>query len=254
MDSERLLRALDDSIIQALGGGREAAVAYSGGVDSALIAHFAARHCEIVRYTCGTIGSKDFEDAGSRGGGGRAVTIILDDEDVRRLCTLAVDILGDHAPTPISYTVPVLGVVEAAKEKIVLVGNGADELFAGYAKYSAMADPSAHMKSDLGKMLAELERLNRHLALTGKRIEAPFARNPMVRCADGVPLDRKIGPSGRKLVLREAAKGLGLPEHDRPKKAAQYSSGVLKAMERSAKGEGKTLVQWTAGLRTRASP
>jgi len=47
-----------------------------------------------------------------------------------------------------------------------------------------------------------------------------------------IPLDFKIRGGRRKHLLREAAKLLGLPEEvaETPKKAAQYSSGILKLL------------------------
>ena len=254
MYAKTLLDVLEGSVVEALRGDESAAVAYSGGIDSALIVELASRHSSVVRYTCGTAGSRDLADAVAHQGQSTSTVIEIDDATVKRLCATAVKVLGDHAPVPISYTVPVLAVTEAAKERVVLVGSGADELFAGYAKYSGMADPAAQMNKDLDKMLSELGLLNRHLAPTGKRVEAPFVGSAVVRLADTIPLDSKIGPAGRKLVLREAARSLGLAAHDRPKRAAQYSSGVLKAMERMAKRDGKTLGEWTAGLAPHASP
>jgi asparagine synthase (glutamine-hydrolysing) len=54
-----------------------------------------------------------------------------------------------------------------------------------------------------------------------------------------------LGPGGRKLVLREVAVLLGLDAHDRPKKAAQYSSGIMREMERLARKEGMSMSEWT---------
>ncbi len=254
MDADGLLRALDDSTIEALGEERKAAVAYSGGIDSALVAAVAGRHCNITLYTCGTDDSKDLKDGAATPSGARRTLIRLGDHDVKRLASLAGTVLDTTAPAPISYTVPVLSVLEAADEGLVLVGSGADELFAGYSKYASMADPTSAMRADLVKMMAEMKRLQEHLRPTGRRLAAPFAGRAVVDFANGLPLDQKIGPAGRKLVLRGAAKRLGLEAHDRPKKAAQYSSGVLKAMERMAKSDGVTLSQWTADLRARTSP
>ncbi|MCU0859887.1 MAG: asparagine synthase-related protein [Thermoplasmata archaeon] len=254
MDAEGFLKALDESMAAAIGREGRAAVAYSGGVDSALVAHFAAGHCDVVLYTCGTDGSPDLKEAGRTAQGLRRNVIVLEESDVERLVAEAASILGTTAPMTISYTIPVLSVLEASEENLVLVGSGADELFGGYAKYAAMADPSAAMRADLDKMIVETERLKAHARRSGRRLEAPFTGQSMVDFALGVPVGHKLGPDGRKLVLREAAKRLGLEAHDRPKKAAQYSSGVLKAMERMAKREGKTLGEWTAGLAPRASP
>lgn len=254
MDAEGFLKALDESTAAAIGRESKAAVAYSGGVDSALVAHFAAKHCDAILYTCGTDGSPDLREAGRTAQGLRRNVIVLAETDVARLAAEAAHILGTTAPVPVSYTIPVLSVLQSAEEALVLVGCGADELFGGYAKYAAMADPSAAMSRDLDKMIGETERLKDHAMKSGKRLEAPFTGRAVVDFALRVPVAHKLGTEGRKLVLRDAAKRLGLEAHDRPKKAAQYSSGVLKTMERMAKREGRTIGEWTAGLAPRASP
>jgi asparagine synthase (glutamine-hydrolysing) len=58
----------------------------------------------------------------------------------------------------------------------------------------------------------------------------PFSDERIVSLALSMPLDFKIKEETRKLVLRRAAYQLGLPQDiaEIPKKAAQYSSGVLK--------------------------
>jgi asparagine synthase (glutamine-hydrolysing) len=254
MDADGFLRALDVSMVEALDGEERAAVAYSGGIDSALVAAVAGRHCDLTLYTCGTEGSKDLKDDTAPVGGMRRVVVRLGDDDVARLAAQASRVLSTTSPVPISYTIPTLSVLEAAEERLVLVGSGADELFAGYAKYTSMADPTPSMREDLAKMMVEMESLRAAVSPAGRRIAAPFTGKAVIDFADGLALDHKLTSAGRKLVLRAAAKQLGLEAHDRPKRAAQYSSGVLKAMERMAKAEGRTLAEWTASLPSRASP
>ncbi|HIH01629.1 TPA: hypothetical protein HA259_06100 [Thermoplasmata archaeon] len=79
-----------------------------------------------------------------------------------------------------------------------------------------------------------------------KTLLAPYAhrrvRGLALRMNDG----EKLGPGGRKLVLRECARILGLGASERPKKAAQYSSGVTKRMKQLAKSDGRSLGEWVA--------
>jgi asparagine synthetase B (glutamine-hydrolysing) len=60
----------------------------------------------------------------------------------------------------------------------------------------------------------------------------PFADESVASFALSISPDFKIRGGTRKQVLREAAKLLGLPEEaaESPKKAAQYSSGILKLL------------------------
>jgi asparagine synthase (glutamine-hydrolysing) len=60
----------------------------------------------------------------------------------------------------------------------------------------------------------------------------PFAERELAMLGEGLPVSFKIRGGVRKAVLREAALILGLPREiaNRPKKAAQYSSGVMKLL------------------------
>jgi asparagine synthetase B (glutamine-hydrolysing) len=139
-------------------------------------------------------------------------------------------------------------VIHASREGTILIGNLADELFAGYAKYDSVNNPAALMQIDLEKALYEIDRLVDYANYEHKQLVAPFASDRVVELAASVPLSRMIGPQGRKLILRDAAREIGLAAHDRPKKAAQYSSGVAKAIKRMAKREGLTSRAWIESL------
>jgi asparagine synthase (glutamine-hydrolysing) len=101
------------------------------------------------------------------------------------------------------------------------------------------------MRGDLDKMLKEAEKLHKAARSIGKRLGFPFVAEGVVELASVLPTRDLLGPGGRKLVLREVAVLLGLDAHDRPKKAAQYSSGIMREMERLAKKDGLTMSEWT---------
>jgi len=57
----------------------------------------------------------------------------------------------------------------------------------------------------------------------------------------------------RKVALRSLAPTLGLEEEaDRPKKAAQYGSGIMRCMKAEAKKDRMELADWTAKIRVEA--
>jgi asparagine synthase (glutamine-hydrolysing) len=60
----------------------------------------------------------------------------------------------------------------------------------------------------------------------------PFAERGLAEFGESLPVSFKLREGVRKAVLREAAVRLGLPKEvaQTPKKAAQYSSGVLKLL------------------------
>lgn len=247
-----LSNALRDSIRICVGDSKMVAVSYSGGVDSAIVEALAAELAEVKRYTCAVRGSKDFvEHVYSSGVESRERRMIeLSPTDVCRLVRETGRVLTTVDPTTIAYTLPIVSVLHAAEEEVVLTGSGADELFGGYAKYMGSDDPRGLMSADLAKMLKETETLRAYATSLKKRLETPFTGAEVAVVAREIPLELKISATERKAALREFARSLSIPAHNRPKKAAQYSSGVLKEMRRLAKDAGKDLPTWTHDMVT----
>ncbi|MCU0852518.1 MAG: asparagine synthase-related protein [Thermoplasmata archaeon] len=247
MEIQNLICAIRESVRDTIGSQKAVAVAYSGGLDSSVVARVAGESSEVVCYTAAFPGSHDHGSAVrfAEEEGAALEMIMLDAENLEHLVIEAGRALRSADPIRISYTVPIMSVIEASREDLVLVGSGADELFGGYSKYSSMADPTNAMTADFEKALHELSMLDAAARTRGKRVGAPFASSSLREIADGIPIADKVSGERRKIVLREVAKELGLASHSRPKKAAQYSSGVLKEMRRAARVGGVDLSAWT---------
>jgi len=241
-----LLSALRESITSAIGRERTIAVAYSGGLDSSLVARLAKESAEVKGYTCAMASSFDANHAlGFAAEDGLDLTmIVLERESLGELVARTRMLLNSDDPVRIAYTIPVICVLERCAEMTILVGNGADELFGGYAKYSTAKDPTATMKSDLSKMLVEHNALQMVAKALGKRLESPYVSEATLAFSASLPLNLKISGNDRKVLLRKAAASLGLLCHDRPKKAAQYSSGIMKEMKRQAGSSHASLSDW----------
>jgi asparagine synthase (glutamine-hydrolysing) len=121
--------------------------------------------------------------------------------------------------------------------EVLLLGQLADELFGGYLKYSEELEvngevaASEMMKRDV--LECSSRAFIRDETACGTWIEPrfPFANEELANFALALPIGYKISAGGRrKVILRDAASRLDLPEEltQSPKKAAQYSSGVLK--------------------------
>jgi len=247
MDHKGLLMALRKAVSELVAREDRVAVAYSGGLDSSVIAALASEKTNVTCYTCAVKGSFDSRNASQFADDERRQFTLLElgSEDLRSLIRKASGLLGTTDPIKIAYTIPVLCVLHGSAEGVILTGGGADELFGGYAKYAGMRDPTRAMAADFERMLSESHSLSFEATKLGKIIGFPYVAPAVLAAAKEIPLGEKIGPTGRKIILREVAKLLGLESHKRPKKAAQYSSGVMKEMERLAKGEGLSLSQWT---------
>ena len=180
---------------------------------------------------------------------GRELELVsMTDSGLHVLAAKAAALLEDASPVAVGYTIPLLAVVERANEMLILAGNGADELFGGYAKYLTSSEPEQQMRGDLEKAMGEAAALAGYASGLGKRIEFPFLDEEVRNLAASIPLDRKMQGASRKVVLREAAGQLSLPSQHRPKKAAQYSTGILRRMEELAKADGKSVGSWIASL------
>ena len=129
----------------------------------------------------------------------------------------------------------------------VYSGNGADELFAGYKKYLDGYLSGRNVEDSLYKDVVNSWRVNfdRDTKICMDQsvsLRLLFTYPPLIELGLSIPVTMKIDSEHnpkRKIILRKLAKTLGLPNEIalKPKKAAQYSSGVSKALRRIAKQE-----------------
>lgn len=130
---------------------------------------------------------------------------------------------------------------------VILSGQGADELFAGYdryrrnySKYSHLEEAKIAIKKELKYDLDNIARVNleRDDAVTmanSVELRVPFLDKNLINLSTNIPLNYKIKGEDdflRKHILRDIAKDFNLPEYsyNRPKKAAQYGSGIHKLL------------------------
>jgi asparagine synthase (glutamine-hydrolysing) len=127
------------------------------------------------------------------------------------------------------------------------VGQGADELFGGYAKVAkAPEDPRVEADTVRGATREVIETLPDQLerdVLTmraaGAEPVAPLLHDAVVEAALGLPGELLVEGDTRKVALREAA-WRWLPEElaTREKKAVQYGSLVARELDRLARQAG----------------
>ena len=228
-----------------MAGQEKVAVAFSGGLDSSIIAKSAANHTDVVTCTAYARHSGDAIRAreAAEAMGLSLVASELTKDDVGAALS-ALDL-----PFPPSlmdrslwclYSI-VSRTAQRSGARVMLLGQMADELFGGYAKYAEALKlqggrtAESMMSTDL-REYASRGRV-RDVASCGGLVEPrfPFEAKELCEFAASLPITFKIRDGERKAVLRRAALVLGVPEKvaNAPKKAAQYSSGVQKLVASS---------------------
>jgi asparagine synthase (glutamine-hydrolysing) len=128
-------------------------------------------------------------------------------------------------------SVPVFRRVRAAGVKVVLTGDGSDELFGGYAMYDQAGGAVqarrlfAHKLATLGR--TELQRVDRASMAATVEARVPFLDPALVEVAMRLPMSLKVRDGQEKWILREAFADL-LPGYirQRPKNPMSHSSGL----------------------------
>ncbi len=141
---ERLQRLTDDAVRRQLAADVPVGVLLSGGVDSALVASFAVEHAasKMTAFTVGFEG--DFEQDEVKAAAETAAMLGLDHEAVtvapRDFMGLMERLVWHlEEPTATTSAVPLflLSGQIAHTRKVVLSGQGADELWGGYTRHLA---------------------------------------------------------------------------------------------------------------------
>jgi len=226
------------------------AVAFSGGVDSTAI----AARTDAPLYVAGFEGSHDLEAAHSAaaaiGRGDDLRVVEVTHEAIERAVGEVVAATGRTNAMDVEIAVPLYLVAERVAadgyDRLAL-GQGADELFGGYAKVAkAPDDPrvaadtvrNARRETVLG-LPDGLERDLRTLRWAGVEPVTPLLHDRIVQRALELPGELLVAGEERKVAFRRAV-GAWVPASvaDRDKKALQYGSLVTRELDRLARQNG----------------
>lgn len=214
-------------------------VLFSGGVDSVLLAWELRHRRETVLCTMGRAGSPDLT-AGKTGAERLGLPwegCVVDESQVRLAEVRFEEELSMVPKVTQSVLVSLALAIERATPSLLVCGQGADELFLGYAHYRGLAPAEADRRSR--EDLARLHGTDwpRTLAIArkvGKRLAAPYLSERFESAALHVPIRARLPRDQPKRFLRDWALERGVPPDlvERPKKAVQYGSGVELMMRR----------------------
>lgn len=248
--------AITDSV-RRMCEGKRVAVAFSGGLDSGLVAAIAREHAESVRlYTCGTSDSYDVRMA--RDLSERLdlpwvhAEISLDTMEARIREMIAAT--GTSDPFTISYEMPLFRVCQEADEDVILSGQGADEYFMGCAKFVGKDDEEYRTLRDAGveRLLGVSVPCEISIASHfGMDIRYPYldpSVTSLVEAMDPEEL-RPDDMDSRKAVLKAIAIHLGhMVLADRKKKSSQYGSRTTDLIRSLARAQGLQFNEYVESL------
>lgn len=255
-DAEELLLLLTESVAIQTAEVGEVAVGFSGGLDSTVIAKIARdAEVDLLLVTVGVGQTPEMSQAKSVAEtlGLPILTREYSMSDVAECLDRVLWLIEEPDLMKVSVALPIGWVTQVAVEngrRVVLLGQGSDELFGGYKRFASImgkngAGAASNAISESVRRAYEVNYQRDEQAASWLRAELrlPFATRKVADFAAQVPLGMKVrSPSDdlRKWILRDVAIKLGIPESIamKPKKAIQHASGVEMAIRAIAKGHG----------------
>jgi asparagine synthase (glutamine-hydrolysing) len=245
--------ALVDAVVRQLMGDVSVGVFLSGGLDSSLVAAIAARTVaargeRLQTFAVGTPDSPDLAAArrvAEHIGSDHHETTYTAEEALAALPTV-VRSIESFDPGLVRSAVPnfMLARFTAKHVKVVLTGEGADELFAGYDYLREFGEPE-RLHEELVRTVRALHNLNlqrcdRVTMAHGLEARVPFLDREVIRWALSLPPEAKLVGAGspEKRLLREAFAGW-LPDDLLWRDKAEFGdgSGARDVLSRAVEAE-----------------
>jgi asparagine synthase (glutamine-hydrolysing) len=155
-------------------------------------------------------------------------------------------------PMKIAIGIPLYVVAKIAREngkRVILTGQGADELFGGYRRHEVFLEQGSEVidreiYSDIKKIsVVNLERDDMVTMANSVELRVPFLDKDVIKIGLAIIPELKVLKKGglyiRKYILRKTAEDLLPPELLwKEKKAIQYGTGVQKILDKLARDAG----------------
>lgn len=154
-----------------------------------------------------------------------------------------VKLIGSESPVEVGIAATLFFSLQAARKdgfRKVFLGQGADELFAGYAKMRGCKNLNAECKKLFSGLPKTLRRREEKIAKKlGLKLAMPFMEREVAEFALRLPGRFKLHKGVNKVLLRQALLEIGAGNEValRKKTAMQYGSGIDRALEKIAKAK-----------------
>lgn len=247
-------RAFRSAMQKRIRGRERVGIIFSGGIDSVLVAYL-VREAGIP-FACYTVGcGEDAPDlawareVAKRLGFPLCETVLTPGEVEKLLPDIITDI-EDHSLNQVEVAVPIYianRMAQEAGERVLLTGQGADELFGGYPWYSRVAEAEGYEVfverswEDTCLLYKEcLEREDKISMAHSMELRVPFLDPEVVQVAFRIAPELKIHKGAdvlAKRIHRDYCQSIGIPEDiaNRVKEAAQHGANVHDTLEELAR-------------------
>ena len=250
-DVSKIDKILKVSVSKRIDGLSDVGVIFSGGLDSSYLALLLKEISDniplkITLYAVGADGSKDIESAkyASKFLNLDLKICEVTEDMIRESLPEVVSAIGDDNLMKVGVGLTIYFATKMVAEdnmKVAFSGQGADELFGGYKRYlKSFVDDTLNydIREDISNMYhVNLERDDACSMLNGVELRLPFLDKNLVELALNIQDNKKIvsmHDDMRKSILRKIAfeEGLDYEIAYRPKKAAQYGTGIDKILRK----------------------
>jgi asparagine synthase (glutamine-hydrolysing) len=257
-----LKNLLGESIRERLRDANKIGIAFSGGLDSSIVARVVRESGISTRLISVCLEGQSGALHAEKAAKALQLPIIIqayDVTDVEDTLARVLWLIEEPDAMKASVAIPLFWSAQVASKlgcDVMFTGQGADELFGGYHRYLTMyrtesLEKVAEMlrRDTLASYDTNFQRDEPLCAYHKIELRLPFADTSFVRYALSLPITMKIqsaDDSLRKIVLRQLAKSLSVPDFiaERPKRAIQYETGVDKALRGLARTKGLTLHEY----------
>ncbi|WP_345241687.1 asparagine synthase B [Pontibacillus salipaludis] len=232
---EKLQQAIEKRLLADV----EVGVLLSGGLDSSLISAIAAKKAKeqgrtVKSFCVGSAGSEDIERARdvAKSIGSDHYEYIYTEEELIEAIPHVVYALESYEPSLVRSAIPNYFVSKLASEhvKVILSGEGADEIFAGY-EYMKKFQTTESLNAEIIRIINTLHNINlqrgdRMSMAHSIELRVPFLDLELIETALRIPSEQKLHTAEQmeKTILRESFDGV-LPDQVLWRKKEEFSAG-----------------------------
>lgn len=239
---KELFNSLDQAVRSSVSGSEKTAVAFSGGLDSSIITYLVSKYSMPMLFC---VGFKDSHDAINAKKSAELLgfelnMIRLEEMDLGKYFEKTVELVGTTDRLITDLNVPLYIILEEIEkhgfDKLVL-GQGADTLFGGFARYPYSENFGSEIIEDI-KNIGKTNLVYNYKIFDHFKMKPvyPFLEKEVVDIAVKADPGLKIRNGVQKYILREAFRE-NLPKEiiEQKKKSFQYGSGIHKALRKLSK-------------------